>query len=281
MIIDFHTHIYPPQIKQNREKYASRDPNFAALYSSPKAKLATAEELIACMDRDGVEVSVVANFSWSTHELCVQINDYILESVSRYPGRLIGFGTVQLYSPGAMAEIGRCIQGGMKGIGEMRPEMTWLDSPKEAIAPLINTLIKHKLILLIHASEPVGHTYPGKGQITPDRLYPLITSFPELTLVCAHWGGGLPFYALMPEVKKAMSHVYFDTAASPYLYSPEIYKQAIPLVGADKILFGSDYPLLAPGRLLKDIKAQHLSEDEERLILSGNARKLLGIQRDE
>jgi predicted TIM-barrel fold metal-dependent hydrolase len=82
----------------------------------------------------------------------------------------------------------------------------------------------------------------------------------------------------MPEVKKAMANVYFDTAASPFLYTPDIYNQVIPLVGADKILFGSDYPLLAPARLIKEIKALDLPEETESLILSGNARRLLGIK---
>jgi hypothetical protein len=149
---------------------------------------------------------------------------------------------------------------------------------KEVMEPFIEVVTKHNLILLTHASEPVGHEYPGKGGITPDILYPLITSFPDLTIVCAHWGGGLPFYALMPEVKKAMSNVFFDTAASPFLYSPQIYNQVIQIVGADKILFGSDYPLLAPSRLLKEIKSLDLPSETEHLILSGNAQRLLGIK---
>jgi predicted TIM-barrel fold metal-dependent hydrolase len=82
----------------------------------------------------------------------------------------------------------------------------------------------------------------------------------------------------MPEVKKAMSNVFFDTAASPLLYTPQIYNQVIQLVGADKILFGSDYPLLAQSRLLKEINSLDLPEETERLILSANARKLLGIK---
>ena len=143
--------------------------------------------------------------------------------------------------------------------------------------PFIEVLIRHQLILLTHASEPIGHEYAGKGAATPELLYPLMTSFPELTLVCAHWGGGLPFYALMPEVKKAMNNVFFDTAASPFLYSPEIYGQVIKLVGADKILFGSDYPLLPQSRLLKEIRSIDLPEEVESLILSGNAKRLLGI----
>ena len=280
MIIDCHTHVFPPQMKKDRGKYIELDPCFALLYSDPKAKIATADELIASMDEAGIEISVIANIGWTTHELCLETNDYIIDSVSRYPERLIGFGAVQPQSPqGAVAEIERLARAGIKGIGEMRADIQLLDLSDELMmAPLVEALKKYKLVLLTHASEPVGHNYPGKGNITPEVLYPFITSFPDLIIVCAHWGGGLPFYALMPEVKKAMANVYFDTAASPLLYTPEVYNQVIPLVGANKILFGSDYPLLAPGRLIKEIKALDLPEETESLILSGNARRLLGIR---
>jgi hypothetical protein len=280
MIVDFHTHVFPPQIKKDRSKYIERDPCFAILYSDPKSKIATADELIASMDEAGVDISVIANIGWTTHELCVETNDYILESISRYPQRLIGFGAVQPQSPdAAVAEIERCAKAGIKGIGEMRPDIQLFDLTDELMmAPFVEAVRKHKLILLTHTSEPIGHNYPGKGGITPDILYPFITSFPDLTIVCAHWGGGLPFYALMPEVRKAITNVFFDTAASPLLYTPQVYNQVIQLVGADRILFGSDYPLLAQGRLIEEIKALGLPEEIENLILSGNAQRLLGIK---
>ena len=280
MIIDFHTHVFSPQINKNRNKYIDSDPCFAILYSKKDAKLATADELIASMDKEGIDISVIVNIGWTTHELCVETNDYILESVARYPKRLIGFCAVQPNSyDAAIAEIERCAEGGIRGVGEMRPDMQLFDLGDEVLMePFVEVLKKHKLILLTHASEPIGHDYPGKGAITPDMLYPFITSFPDLTIVCAHWGGGLPFYALMPEVKQAMNNVFFDTAASPYLYSPQIYNQVIQLVGGDKILFGSDYPLLAQSRYLKEINSLDLPDETKNLILSGNARKLLGIK---
>ncbi len=280
MIIDFHTHVFPPQIKKNRSKYIDSDPCFAILYSTPNAKLATADELIASMDEAGVDISVIVNIGWITHEMCVATNDYILESVARYPQRLVGFCAVQPQSgEAAIAEIERCVNGGIRGVGELRPDMQLFDlTDREAMEPFIEVMIKHKLILLTHASEPVGHNYPGKGAITPDILYPFILSFPGLTIVCAHWGGGLPFYALMPEVKQAMNNVFFDTAASPFLYSPQIYNQVIQLVGEDKVLFGSDYPLLAQSRLLNEIRSLDLPEETKSLILSGNAQRLLGIK---
>jgi len=280
MIIDFHTHVFSPQIRKNRNKYIDSDPCFAILYSDSKARLATADELVASMDEAGVDMSVIVNIGWTTHELCVETNDYILESIARYPQRLIGFCAVQPRSyDAAIAEIERCARGGIKGIGELRPDTQLFDlTDKELMKPFVELLMKYKLILLSHASEPVGHNYPGKGSITPDMLYPFIENFPDLTMVCAHWGGGLPFYALMPEVKKAMSNVYFDTAASPFLYNPQVYTQVIQLVGGDKILFGSDYPLLTQSRLLDEIRSLDIPDETKSLILSGNAQRLLGIK---
>ena len=81
----------------------------------------------------------------------------------------------------------------------------------------------------------------------------------------------------MPEVKEAMRNVYFDTAASPFLYRPRIYNQVVQLVGADKVLFGSDYPLIPQSRFLKEINSLDLPQETKALILSGNAQKLLGI----
>jgi predicted TIM-barrel fold metal-dependent hydrolase len=279
VVIDFHTHIVPPRIKQNRLEYTS-DGGFASIYSDPKAKLITTDELIDAMDKDGVDKSVVLNYGWKTQSLCAEINDYIMESIARFPDRIIGFCNVSVDAgEAALKELERCIKGGVKGIGEIRPDII---SDKEKLIDIIHPLaefaIEHNLILLTHSSEPVGHQYSGKGKATPDLIYSLITSFPELKIVCAHWGGGLPFYALMPEVKDALKNVYFDTAASPFLYKPDIYSHVVKLVGEDKVLFGSDFPLIPQRRFLKEIRGLDLQEIIKQKILSGNAQRLLEIK---
>jgi len=280
MIIDFHTHIFTPEIKKNRNKYIDIDPLFAILYSKKEAKIATAEELIASMDREGVDISVVQNIGWTTHDMCVQTNDYILESIARYPGRLIGFCAVQPQAgEAALVEIERCARAGAKGIGELRPDTQLFDlNDEDLMVPFVNCLKKNNMVLLLHTSEPVGHQYPGKGLVTPETLYPFIERNPDLNLVCAHWGGGLPFYALMPEVKDALDNVYFDTAASPFLYNPQIYQYVSSIIGSDRILLGSDFPLMSQGRLISEVRSIALPEDERNLIFSGNAMRLLGIE---
>ncbi len=278
MIIDFHTHALPPRIKNDRRRYVERDPAFAEIYAGEKVAIATADDLIVSMDREGVAVSVIVNYGWSTHELCVETNDYILESIARYPERLVGFCSVaDYYEDKSLAEIERCVRGGIRGVGELRPDT---QSPgrltPESLGPFSRLLREHNLILMTHSSDPVGHVYRGKGAATPEMLYRFIAALNGVAVVCAHWGGGLPFYTLMPEVRRALENVYFDTAVSPFLYRPDIYRYVKDLVGADRILFGTDYPVLPPSRLLKEIDALELSEDDRDMILSGNARRLLG-----
>ena len=130
------------------------------------------------------------------------------------------------------------------------------------------------LIILIHASEPVGHQYAGKGKTTPDKLMTLIENFPDNQIICAHWGGGLPFYGLMPEIKASLKNVYFDSAASPFLYETNIFNLIPECINPQNILFGSDFPLIKPERYIKIINNSNLNKNIAKNILGNNANKL-------
>ena len=145
------------------------------------------------------------------------------------------------------------------------------------MAPIMELARADALPVLVHASEPVGHEYRGKGSITPDKLYRFIQNFPGNPIICAHWGGGLPFYSLMPEVKESLKLVYFDSAASPFLYLPEVFPAVVELAGAGKVLFASDYPLMDMSRPLKQARDMGFDLESEERLLSGNAAKLLRL----
>lgn len=267
---------------EKRQEYIKRDPVFASLYAQPKTgKLATAEDIVASMEQSGVDMSVIANFGWSSPELCKETNDYILESVARYPQRLIGFCTIQPRAgQAALAELERCLRGGARGIGEMMPDRQGFELDDQTVmGPVADFAIAHNLPLLTHSSEPVGHPYSGKGDVTPDKLYRFVTKFSGLRIVLAHWGGGLPFYALMPEVKQSLANVFFDSAASVFLYRSRVFSYVAELVGAEKILFGTDFPLISQSRLIREVKSLKLAPDVEALILGENARRLLGLEK--
>jgi predicted TIM-barrel fold metal-dependent hydrolase len=277
MIIDCHTHIFPDEVRKNRLTYCKRDKGFSSIYADSKARMAGVEDLIVSMDEYGVERSVICGFPWSQRDLCSLHNRYLMESASRYPNRLIVF-IILLFSDPVWSEreLENWMNQGARGVGEIafyRREMTSQDIG--AMGPILTEMEKKGIPLLLHVNETVGHSYPGKGETPLERFYELILSFPNLPIMLAHWGGGLPFYELMPEVAKAMTHVYYDTAASPYLYSKKIYAIVSEIVGAKKILFGSDFPLLYPRKYYQELEESGLSKEDQGKILGLNLSKLL------
>jgi predicted TIM-barrel fold metal-dependent hydrolase len=160
-------------------------------------------------------------------------------------------------------------------------ELAWyVDDPGEDLAyfltPLAELAQHFGVPLLLHMNDPVGASYPGKAAIRLETVYALIQKFPEINWILAHWGGGLPFYGLLKkEVPEVFRRVYFDTAASPYLYRAEIYRLAAEMVGPEKILFGSDYPLLPVKRYLQEMEEANLPEEWRRMILGQNLARLL------
>lgn len=283
MIVDVHTHIFPPSIRCARQRYFASEPAFKLLYDSPKAILIGADQLVAAMDEDGVDRSVVFGFPWQTEATCRENNDYVIEAVSRYPDRLMGFGCLDVFSAKAAEEAQRCLDNGLVGLGELAFYRSGIDKPAlDRLAPLMALCQKRGLPVMIHTNEPVGHSYPGKTPNTMAQIYRMIRRFPENRIILAHWGGGLFFFNLLKkEVTQTLENVYFDTAASPFLYRPEIFPIARDLAGIDRILFGSDYPLLRPARYFRELQASGLSAPEIRRICGENACRLFpGLQTD-
>ncbi len=279
MIIDCHTHIFPKPVRDGRETYFPTEPAFKLLYESPKSRLVGAADLIASMDEAGVSVSVIFGFPWEDLETSRRNNDYVIEAVSRFPGRLVGFACFDVMSPGAADEAARCLEAGLSGVGELAFYRSGIDEAAlDRLAPVMEICRRANRPVMIHTNEPVGHIYPGKTPLTPGQIYGLARRFPKNRIILAHWGGGIFFFNLMKrEVKERLANIYYDTAASPYLYDLEIYPLALQLAGEDRVLFGSDYPLIRPGRYLEDMEKAGLTPAQKAAIRGRNARKLLGL----
>ena len=279
MRIDIHTHLFPPDIQHQRTKYCARDSWFNQLYSNPRAIMANAEDLIAEMDEAGVDASVSFSFGWTDVGLITETNSYIIDAMRRYPGRIYGMA-VLLPTAGdaALYELERCAQAGMIGLGELMPHgQGYRLSEIGLLAPIMEVVRRYSLLVMSHCSEPVGHLYSGKGNVSLPDIVAFLEAFPDIRFIAAHWGGGLPFYTLMPEIQRITANVWYDTAATVYLYDERIFRTVASLVGAERILFASDYGLLRQKRIIEHIQQSGLDDRSIQMILGGNAHRLLGL----
>ncbi len=279
MILDFHTHIFPPDVCEQRERYCARDAWFNALYSNHSVRLVNAEDLIMEMDAAGVDASVTFSFGWTDSSLIEEANSYVIDAMHRYPNRLYGMAVV-LPTVGTRAayELERCAKAGMIGVGELMPHgQGYKLSDISLLLPLMEVVRRYQLLVLSHCSEPVGHVYPGKGDVSLQDIIAFLTAFPDVPFIAAHWGGGLPFYSLMPEIQRVTANVWYDTAATIYLYRNTIFPIVQRLVGVERILFGSDYGLLSQSRVLNHIRQSGLNDEQLDMVLGKNAQRLLGL----
>jgi predicted TIM-barrel fold metal-dependent hydrolase len=278
VIVDFHTHIFPPAMIERREEICSRDATFRELYADRKAKLATDGDLLRAMDEAGVDVSVALGFAWTRAEDCDRHNDYLVEAAERSGGRIVPFCAFQPAAvPEALDGTLSRIAGRVRGFGELRPSNQGYSIVRSLEEKVLAEAAGSGLPLLFHVTEPAGHKYPGKDGLPLSEFAEFVARNPGVTAIGGHWGGGLPFYGLMPEVAAAMTNVYVDTAASRFLYAPAVYRTVIDLIGPGRILFGSDYPLISPRAALEEARSAGLAPAELDCILGGNAARLLGL----
>jgi len=277
MIIDVHTHIFQPEVRKSRAAYFEGESDFAAIYADNDARMIGAAELVAAMDRVGVDKAVAFGFPWSNEAHARAGNEWACEVQARYPGRIVGLASLNPVMDWAPREAARALDSGLWGLGELALYGRGFDPEAlKRLAALGRLCRERNRLMLVHVNEPIGHRYPGKAPMTLAMIYDLVKSLPGVRLVLAHWGGGLFFYHLLKrEVPTALTHVYFDTAASPFLYRPEIYRLACRIVGPEKVLFGSDFPLIEPGRYFREIEASGLEAEAARLVKGEAAARLL------
>lgn len=291
---DSHVHLFPEEIYRNWDKYAVRDRYFGLLTKKPENGRGTEEawasvpEALSAADAAGVQGLAMQGWYWNDAGLMTLHNDYMADAFRRHPDRLVGFASINpKFGEQAVAEIERCAGLGFSGIGELGPGGNGYDFDDPDFLTVLECARHYRLPVCIHCGEPVGHAYAGRDTTSLVPIPGIAKRFPGLKLILAHLGGGMPFYAMNPRIGRLLENVYYDTAANPLLYSIRSIKAVMSMVGADKLLYGSDFPLLLyPSRsrkadfslFLDDIRAHAgLSAEETARFLSDNFRNLLHL----
>lgn len=271
MKMDSHIHITPPDIIRDYKKIGEKEPYFRLLSETKHNKFATYEEVARHLKDSQFDYGVVFGFAFQDMGLCRYVNDYTIEAIRNHP-ELIGFMVLPIGHKEMEKEIERCYHAGLRGMGEIFPEGQKLDLTTVHQTGLKECLLHYGMPLLLHANETVGHYYAGKTSVSLSEMECFIRHHQELPIILAHFGGGILFYELMKEMRELMKHVYYDTAAAIFLYEKAIYRSIREIGILDKILFGSDYPLLPISRYMDSLVG--LEEKEKNGILGENALHL-------
>ena len=276
MVIDVHAHVYPVELVREQKKISRKEPHFDLLTHNSVHRWGTVEELIARMDATGVDQSWIFGFAFRDPGLCRLCNDYVIDAVRRYPGRLRGFATISPMTRGYTAELERCADAGLVGVGEIFPQGQAFDLDDiHQTWRLAMVLEERKLLLCVHTAEPVGHDYAGKGSVGPREAASFCVHHPGVKVIFAHFGGGLWLYETMPEMKLYLKNVRYDTAAWPFLYDEKILSAARAAGVLSKMLYGTDWPILDRTRFQNRLEKCGLTEAEMADFMGKNAERFL------
>ena len=295
-IIDAHVHFYPPEIGRDPAAWAAArgEARWAALCTRrrhdgrPVQTFPGLDRLLRDMDAAGVDKAVLLGWYWEQPATCAWQNRIYAQCVRAHPDRLAAFATIHPAAGEAAvrAEILRAQQEGLRGLGELSPHSQGYAMDDPVLAGALALAGELGLPVNLHVADPNAGRYPGRVETPLEDFVRLAKTHRRVTFILAHWGGGLPAWETNPAARHDLANVIYDTAASPLTYDERIWRTTLNLVPPEKVLFGSDYPLILypkiedePGwtRLLDEAAGSGLTAKEKKVVLAGNAARVLGL----
>ncbi len=259
--IDFHCHVYPEKIA---EKAALATADF---YSEGALGKGTFADLISTSERSGTDFFVIQSVATTPHQVH-SINRFISELASSAPDRALGFGAMHPESEDIDGDFDELLSLGLKGV-KIHPDIQKfaLDDPR--CFRIYARCQDAGLPILIHTGDR-RYDYSN-----PNRLMPILRKFPTLRVVGAHLGG----WSIFDEASRALcdfENLYVDCSSALQYLTPELAVEIFNRYGIEKVMYGTDYPMWSPEQEIERFMGLPLSDSERRLILSENAKRLLG-----
>jgi len=227
----------------------------------------TVEDTVETMDRLGIDKLCLSPFLGCFCDFR-RGNDALGEALRQYPDRLIGQFTVNPhYADEIAAELERCQSEYGVRMLKIHPFCHEYPADGEGYRPLWAFANDHRLVVLSHTWESDKNCGPGMfGKIAAD--------YPGAKIILAHAGGTQEGCRQTIEVVQAHDNLYLDTATSQLHIG--MIERFVREVGAERVLFGSDIPLLDPAAQLGRIAFAKIKEEEKEMMLGLNAKRLLG-----
>lgn len=257
-IIDFHDHIYPDKI---REKALQ---SIADSYEITIDFDGTVDTLLKVGKEAGISQFVALPVAVSGRHV-ESINDYALSVQNANPD-IISFGSIHVDYENKEEEVKRIKELGLHGI-KLHPDSQGFRVDDERMFPVYQAMCDLDLPLEVHGGD---YRYDFDN---PERIAHVIDEFPKLTVLAAHFGGWLLYDRAVDALLD--KNCYLDCSSSCLYTGKRRFKELIRTFGAERIVFGTDFPMWNPRVEVNNLLDLGLTEEELELIFYKNAEKIL------
>ena len=262
-VIDAHCHIYPAAIAAKAAKA------IGAFYNHESACTGVAEDIIEINKLSGIDMSLVQSAATVPHQVA-SINEFIAATVNKHPEHFVGFGTLHPDSENSEREMEQLIALGLRGV-KIHNDFIRVAVDDARMDKIYRLCAEAHLPLLLHTGDR-RYDYTN-----PDRMERVLAANPDLTVIGAHFGG----WSVWDEAAEALSgfdNIVVDASSTFYAVGPDKGRELIQRWGADRVMFGTDYPMWDPRRDIDCLLKMDLAEEDYRRIFWDNAARVFGLE---
>lgn len=264
-IFDSHTHVFPAAIAQKASN------NIGNFYEVPMAHDGSAVQLLQMMDQNNITKSLIFSAATSVEQVS-HINDFIHTTMQENNDRLVGFFTLHphMKEEDLANEFSRAVGMGLKGI-KLHPDFQGFAIDDKCTFPMYELAQQQSIPIVFHAGDP---RYAFSN---PHRIANILRLFPHLVAVVAHFGGWGEWKTAM-KVLSGFDTILADTSSTRGFTDMDTVRKGLRFFGADRLMFGTDYPMWDAKEELQFIDSLPITQEEKEKILYKNACALLNIK---
>ncbi|MDR2035703.1 MAG: amidohydrolase [Coriobacteriales bacterium] len=256
--VDIHNHIYPQQLASRAVAGVGKFYNLVMTCGG------TVDELLTRQEQANLDYSLVHSVALKPDQVTT-INDFIAEQCAAHHS-LIGFATMHPDFEDKAAEIERALAQGLTGF-KMHPDSQGVNIDDDRLMEFY-ALLEGRLPVMLHCGDyRFDYSHPR-------RVKHVLQEFPKLKINCAHFGGW-SIYDLALEYLED-EHCFMDVSSASVYLGPRRTTELIKHYGAERILFGSDFPMWDPVVEMERFYRNDLSSKEQEQILWRSAEAYLG-----
>ena len=263
-IADVHAHVFPEKIAEKASA------SIADFYHWKIERPASMESLIRYEKEADISRFVISS-SAVTEKQVASLNTFIASEAAKHP-ECLGFGSIFPGMDGYEQELDRMLELGLRGI-KIHPDFQKVNIDDERGIGTYQAIAKRGLPVLFHMGDC------RDDFSSPERLTNLLRRVPDLRVIAAHFGGWTVW-------ERSYEHpqpqsVMYDTSSTLTMVDRELVLRMIDRFGAERCMFGTDYPMWEPKKIVEETLALGLDESTREKLFYGNFMRYFGLSDDE